>query len=210
MRVSGEVHAPAVLYPGENTPGTHLVGGWVDLRASMDTVATLCRVSNPFRLCVQSIVRHYPDVLISMLSFVISRCVLRERGCCARQPTFGSGSRMFACVSETFPATFDFLSSVHSMLLRPLRTSFEPSRVGGGGLYVGSLKDLYGLQEHWKTRAASSSIHKIPWKHRRMENFKWSTCVFTCIKPILIAYLQGKYNIQSVELSVFWDLLTVY
>jgi hypothetical protein len=29
MGVSGQRHAPAELYPGERTPGTHWTGGWV-------------------------------------------------------------------------------------------------------------------------------------------------------------------------------------
>jgi hypothetical protein len=35
--VSGQRHAPAVLYPGERTPGTHCTGGWVGPRAGLDT-----------------------------------------------------------------------------------------------------------------------------------------------------------------------------
>jgi hypothetical protein len=38
--VSGQRHAPATLYPGERTPGTHCTGGWVGPRAGLDTVAT--------------------------------------------------------------------------------------------------------------------------------------------------------------------------
>jgi hypothetical protein len=30
-------HALAALYPGERTPGTHCTGGWVGLRAGLDT-----------------------------------------------------------------------------------------------------------------------------------------------------------------------------
>jgi hypothetical protein len=50
--------------PGERTPGTHWTGGWVGLRAGLDTEATgkilcLCRGSNPDRLVVQSVVRQY-------------------------------------------------------------------------------------------------------------------------------------------------------
>jgi hypothetical protein len=39
MMVSGQRHAPAALYPGERTPGTHWTGGWVDPRAGLDTEA---------------------------------------------------------------------------------------------------------------------------------------------------------------------------
>jgi hypothetical protein len=34
--VSGQRHAPAVLYPGERTPGTHWTGRWVGPRAGLD------------------------------------------------------------------------------------------------------------------------------------------------------------------------------
>jgi hypothetical protein len=37
MEVSGQPHAPATLYPGERTPGTHWIGGWVGPRAGLDT-----------------------------------------------------------------------------------------------------------------------------------------------------------------------------
>jgi hypothetical protein len=30
-------NAPAALYPRERTPGTHCTGGWVGLRAGLDT-----------------------------------------------------------------------------------------------------------------------------------------------------------------------------
>jgi hypothetical protein len=39
MGVSGQRHAPAVLYPVERTPGTHCTGDWVGPRASLDTEA---------------------------------------------------------------------------------------------------------------------------------------------------------------------------
>jgi hypothetical protein len=35
--VSGQRHAPAALCPGEMTPDTHYTGGWVGLRAGLDT-----------------------------------------------------------------------------------------------------------------------------------------------------------------------------
>jgi hypothetical protein len=34
--VSGQLHASAALPPGERTPGTHWIGGWVDLRAGLE------------------------------------------------------------------------------------------------------------------------------------------------------------------------------
>jgi hypothetical protein len=59
-------HAPAALCPGVRIPGTHCTGGWVGLRAGLDTearVKILCpwRGSNPDRPVVQSVVRHYTD-----------------------------------------------------------------------------------------------------------------------------------------------------
>jgi hypothetical protein len=48
------------------TPGTHWIGGWVVLRAGLDTEASvkircLCRGSNTGAPVVQSVVRHYTD-----------------------------------------------------------------------------------------------------------------------------------------------------
>jgi hypothetical protein len=34
--MSGQLHVPAALPPGERAPGTHWVEGWVDPRASLD------------------------------------------------------------------------------------------------------------------------------------------------------------------------------
>jgi hypothetical protein len=45
--------------PGERTPGTHCTGGWVGLRAGLDTEARGDRGSNPDRPVVQPVVRHY-------------------------------------------------------------------------------------------------------------------------------------------------------
>jgi hypothetical protein len=64
--VSGQRHAPAALCPGERTSGTHCAGGWVGLRAGLDTKVRgknlfPCWGSNPDRPVVQSIVRHYTD-----------------------------------------------------------------------------------------------------------------------------------------------------
>jgi hypothetical protein len=39
MAVSGQRHAPAAVYPGRRTPGTHWIGGWVCLRAGLDSEA---------------------------------------------------------------------------------------------------------------------------------------------------------------------------
>jgi hypothetical protein len=37
--VSGQLYAPAALYPRERTPVTHWIGRWVGLRAGLDTEA---------------------------------------------------------------------------------------------------------------------------------------------------------------------------
>jgi hypothetical protein len=34
--VSDQLHAPAALPPGEEFPGIHRIGGWVDPRAGLD------------------------------------------------------------------------------------------------------------------------------------------------------------------------------
>jgi hypothetical protein len=36
MEVSGQLHAPAALPPGERAPGTPCIGGWVGPRAGLD------------------------------------------------------------------------------------------------------------------------------------------------------------------------------
>jgi hypothetical protein len=64
--VSGQRHAPTALYPRGNDPGTHWIGGWVGLRAGLDTEVTgkifyFCRGSNLDRPVVQSVARHYTN-----------------------------------------------------------------------------------------------------------------------------------------------------
>jgi hypothetical protein len=56
MRVNRQCHASASLYALEWTPGTRCTGGWVGLRAGLDTEVRqkilclcLCRGSNPGR-----------------------------------------------------------------------------------------------------------------------------------------------------------------
>jgi hypothetical protein len=64
MGVSGQRHAPAALYPGERTPGTHCTGGWVGPRAGLDAEARREKSSAPVgdrTPIVQPIVRHYTD-----------------------------------------------------------------------------------------------------------------------------------------------------
>jgi hypothetical protein len=38
MEVSGRLHAPAALPPGEISPGTHSIASWVGPRADQDVV----------------------------------------------------------------------------------------------------------------------------------------------------------------------------
>jgi hypothetical protein len=38
MEVSGQLHAPVALPPGEKTPGTHWIEGWVGPRGGLDAV----------------------------------------------------------------------------------------------------------------------------------------------------------------------------
>jgi hypothetical protein len=62
--VTGQSHAPAALYSGERIPGTHCTGGWVGLRAGLDSevrgkMLCLCQRSNLDCPVVQSVARHY-------------------------------------------------------------------------------------------------------------------------------------------------------
>jgi hypothetical protein len=61
--VSGQCHAPAALCPGERTPGTHCTGGWVGLRAGLDTDVRekSFAPAGDRTPIVQSVVRHYTD-----------------------------------------------------------------------------------------------------------------------------------------------------
>jgi hypothetical protein len=60
MGVNGQRHAPAALLPPGMVIGTPWIGGWVGLRAILDTdtrrkIVCLCRDSNPGRpVCSQS------------------------------------------------------------------------------------------------------------------------------------------------------------
>jgi hypothetical protein len=63
MEVSGQRHARPLFTPGK-APGTHSIGGWVGLRAGLDTESlegksfASARDRTPV---VQSVVRHYTD-----------------------------------------------------------------------------------------------------------------------------------------------------
>jgi len=38
MMGSGQLHAPTALTPGETSPYTHWIGGWMGLRGGLDAV----------------------------------------------------------------------------------------------------------------------------------------------------------------------------
>jgi len=38
MEVSGQLHAPGTFLPAETAPYTQWIGGWVNLRAGLDSV----------------------------------------------------------------------------------------------------------------------------------------------------------------------------
>jgi hypothetical protein len=66
MGVSGQRHATDALYTRERTAGTCWIGGWVGLRAGLNTEARekildIRREWNPGRPVFQSVVRHYTD-----------------------------------------------------------------------------------------------------------------------------------------------------
>jgi hypothetical protein len=59
-------NAPIALFLEERTPNTHCTGGWVGLKAGLNTeirgkILYPCRGSNPDHPVVQSVVRHYTD-----------------------------------------------------------------------------------------------------------------------------------------------------
>jgi hypothetical protein len=63
MGVNGQRHVLVALYPRGKDPGTRWIGGWVGLRAGLDTevrgrLLCLCRGTTPV---VQCVVRHYTD-----------------------------------------------------------------------------------------------------------------------------------------------------
>jgi hypothetical protein len=66
MEVSGQLHAPAALPPGERAPGTLWVEGWVGPGAILDAVVkrkitSPHRESNPRTPIVQPVVQRYTD-----------------------------------------------------------------------------------------------------------------------------------------------------
>jgi hypothetical protein len=59
--VSGQHHAPTAIYTQVSTPGTHWIGGWVSLKARLDTEARGKISAGDPNPIVQSVVRHYTD-----------------------------------------------------------------------------------------------------------------------------------------------------
>jgi hypothetical protein len=67
--------------PGERTPGTDCTGGWVGLRAGLDTevrgnILCLCRGSNLDRSVVQSVARHSTDWATPAPCTELERCII--------------------------------------------------------------------------------------------------------------------------------------
>jgi hypothetical protein len=58
MEVTGQLHAPAALPPGERAPGTHWIGALVDPRVCLDAV----EIRQNRTLAVQSVARLYTDL----------------------------------------------------------------------------------------------------------------------------------------------------
>jgi hypothetical protein len=66
MEVSGQLHDPAALPHRERATGTHLIGGWVGLRAVLEAVAKRKILSprpesNPDHPIVQPVASRYID-----------------------------------------------------------------------------------------------------------------------------------------------------
>jgi hypothetical protein len=66
MEVSGQLHAPDALPPGERTPGSHWTGGWVGSRAVLYAVVkkkipSPHRESNPRTPIVHPVAQRYTD-----------------------------------------------------------------------------------------------------------------------------------------------------
>jgi hypothetical protein len=79
MGVSGQRHTPSEPYPRGRPIGTHWTGGWVGLRAGLDTedrgkIICPCRGSNPDCPVVQPIVRHYTAWATRLLQLIMRRC----------------------------------------------------------------------------------------------------------------------------------------
>jgi hypothetical protein len=82
MEVSGQLHAPAALFPRKKVPGTHWIGGWVGPRTGLYEVVKRKipiprRESNPDHPIVQPVASRYTDwavpaLVLSTVSSLIS------------------------------------------------------------------------------------------------------------------------------------------
>jgi hypothetical protein len=72
MEVSGQLHSPAYLPPGEITHRTHWIRGWVGPKTGLDAVEKReilhCRVLNPGRPA-----RTYPDYHVFSVNVHVNR-----------------------------------------------------------------------------------------------------------------------------------------
>jgi hypothetical protein len=85
--VSGQLHAPPALSPGEETLGTFSLGGRVSPWAGLDAVkmrkiSRPCRKSNPDSSTVQPIARHYTWAITCPKSNVRDRSVVADLALC--------------------------------------------------------------------------------------------------------------------------------
>jgi hypothetical protein len=83
MEVSGELHAPAALPPGERTFFTHSTGGWIGPKTGMDIMENrnnlcLCRESKPSRPALSMLLYglKYPSSFVDVGRKVILKRIL--------------------------------------------------------------------------------------------------------------------------------------
>jgi hypothetical protein len=82
MEVSGQLHAPAALPPGEKAPSIYWIGGWVGPKAVLDAVVkrkipSPCRESNPRTPIVQPAGQRYTDWAITAVEVKLSLCLTK-------------------------------------------------------------------------------------------------------------------------------------
>jgi hypothetical protein len=70
MEVSGQLHAPTVLAPGEGTPGTHWIGGWVGSTSGLDAVEKNPVPPRNRTSAAQSAHRRYTDSISCSFTYV--------------------------------------------------------------------------------------------------------------------------------------------
>jgi hypothetical protein len=97
--VSGQLHSPAALPPGERAAGTHWIGGRAGPRAGMDTVSKRKisgprRNSNPAHPIVQPVVSRYTDWAIRALYHLLYSYV---------HETVGSNKKKYHCNENQWP-----------------------------------------------------------------------------------------------------------